>query len=155
MEEEKKAANEQYLIHLVNSKFEIGSPPWLRWSEYQEEKGEYSLKQAFVEYLSPYSDTFKGENVNYRRKAGVVGTQAVADSARENTPIEDLPNRIMHPWQAAQEIPFNCQWASPHPNIISPPVWVCKMDMSYYVSFSVALPILFFFVIFFYFAASE
>ena len=121
------------MVHLVNSKFKPGSPPWLRWSEHRRNEGDYSLTEAMIEYLSPYSDIFKGENILYRRKPGIIGTQAIADTAREASPLDQLPNRIMQPWPAVQEIPFNCRWPTPHPNIISPAVWACKMGMSYHV----------------------
>eukprot|EP01040_Poterioochromonas_malhamensis_P003535 gene3535-3776_t len=130
-EVEKKANADQSLVHIMNSNHAIGSKPWLNWAKYQQDKGEYTLQHAVAEYLSPFSD-IKGENANHRRKAGVVGTQAIGDTAREALPLDQFPSRIPHPWQSFQEIPWNCKFPNSHPNIIPPAVWVCKMDMSYY-----------------------
>lgn len=70
-----------------------------------------------------------GDDVDYVPKAGYIGTLAPGEKFEESQPMNELPNKVLHPWPAMQEIPFHVRWPPSHPMTPPPQLWFALNNM--------------------------
>lgn len=114
------------------------SKPWLNWARYMQKKGKYTTKMAMVETLSPYNNMpdFLATDVGVNRPPGYIGTLYENEESFEAEDNWKISDGIPLPWPAFQEIPWHVRWASPHPFMNPPLLWMAKMgffDVSFFI----------------------
>ena len=118
------------IANRLKEDFSMLSKPWSRWTNKTAMYNATSLTQVFSEYYREHSiGDIGGANVNYSPRPGYPGTLAPGEHFKESNPIETLPNRILHPWPAMQEIPFHVRWPPSHPMIPPPLLWFAMNNM--------------------------
>lgn len=108
----------------------ISSAPWSKWTTASTKHNATSLTQVMGEYFREHSiGDVGGKDANYSPKPGYPGTLAPGENFKESNPFDTLPNRILHPWPAMQEIPFHVRWPPSHPMIPPPLLWFALNNM--------------------------
>lgn len=106
------------------------SRQWQLWMNHTKTYNATSLTQVFQYYFNQHSaGDIGGKEVNYIPKKGYPGTLGPGEMFKDNLPIEDLPNKILHPWPAMQEIQFHVRMPVSHPMIAPPLLWFALNDM--------------------------
>lgn len=94
----------------------MSSPVWERWTAMTDKYNATSLTQVFAEYFREHSvGDIGGPDNQYSPMPGYAGTLAPGEHYEDVYALKDLPKRLLHPWPAAQEVPFHLRWPVPHP----------------------------------------
>lgn len=110
--------------------FSPDSRQWKLWMNHTNTYNATSLTQVFQYYFNQHSaGDVGGKEVNYIPKRGYPGTLGPGELFRDNLPITDLPNKILHPWPAMQEHQFHVRWPVSHPMIAPPLLWFALNNM--------------------------
>lgn len=130
MDDQKRVRRNDEISVKLNNDFSITSPEWKRWINKTASYNATSLTQVFADYFSEQSiGDIGGNDAQYIPMAGYVGTLAPGELFKQNYSIEELPNRILHPWPAMQQIPFHVRWPPSHPLIAPPLLWFALNNM--------------------------
>ena len=114
----------------IKAEFPISSPEFIRWSNKTTQYNTTSLAQAVSLYAAEHSvGDVGGEDADYVPKAGYIGTLAPGENFEESHPMNKLPNKVLHPWPAMQEIPFHVRWPPSHPMTPPPQLWFALNNM--------------------------
>ncbi|KAJ1429401.1 hypothetical protein B484DRAFT_60575 [Ochromonadaceae sp. CCMP2298] len=114
----------------LKEEFGVASPEWARWTNKTSTYNATSLTQIMGEYFATQSiGDVGGADVNYEPRPGYSGTLAPGMHFQDNYPIEELPNRILHPWPSMQQFQFHVRWPPSHPMIPPPVLWLGINDM--------------------------
>ena len=117
----------------LKTDYSIDSKEWKLWTSKTEKYNATSLTQVFGEYFRDYSAGDNGgvdvSDANYISKPGYPGTLAPGTEFKQDADIKDLPNYILHPWPAMQEIKAHGRNPPAHPMIPPPLLWFAMNDM--------------------------
>ena len=114
----------------VTSEFPIASDEWQRWTNQTNRYNSTSLTQVMSEYFKDYSiGDCGGEPGAYVPKPGYPGTLAPGNTFVENVGLDDLPNKVLHPWPAMQQFQFHVRQPVAHPMIPPPILWFALNGM--------------------------
>jgi hypothetical protein len=133
---ERKRHRRDYIATRIRDEFDMLSPVWQRWTNHTKLTNTTSLTQVFAEYFKSHSiGDVGGKNVDYVPRRGFPGTLAPGEKFKDDSPPEDLPNYVVHPWPAMQEIQFHGRMPVTHPMIPPPVLWFALNDMYTKVKF--------------------
>jgi hypothetical protein len=114
----------------IKHEFPIASEEWTRWTNRTAAYNTTSLTQAISTYFAEHSIGDVGDaGSNYVPRAGYVGTLAPGENFVQDQPMEELPNKILHPWPAFQQHAFHVRWAPSHPMTPPPLLWFALNNM--------------------------
>jgi hypothetical protein len=114
-------------MKLINE-FNMTSDEWNRYTNITSSYNVTSLQQVAAHYFREHSAGDLG-GTGYTPRRGYPGTLAPGENFQDSNPIEELPNYVLHPWPAMQEIPFYVRWPPSHPAIFPPLLWIALNDM--------------------------
>lgn len=117
------------IANKMQNDYTMTSPEWRRWVDRTAVHNATSLTQVMAAYYQDYSIGDVGVGGDYVPRAGFPGTLAPGEKFIDNYGIDDMPNRILHPWPAMQAIQWHVRWPPTHPMIPPPLLWLALNDM--------------------------
>lgn len=113
----------------VKEEFPYSSDVWKSWTDKTAQYDASTLEQVLAEYFQEQSiGDIGGKEARYDPRPGFPGTLQPGQNFKEVSPIDSLPNKILHPWLAMQQIPFHVRWAPGHPAIFPVPLFLAFND---------------------------
>jgi hypothetical protein len=114
----------------LQNEYSMTSPEWKRWISLTDSYNATSLQHVMAAYYQDYTIADVGRNrEDYVPRLGYPGTLAPGQKFKDNYAIDDLPQRVLHPWPAMQQFRWHVRMPVTHPMIPPPLLWLALNDM--------------------------